>query len=63
MILLKQVRRAGEYSRGVIIPKAWFIQVGEPRRVKILVGRKRLIIYPAEDNGNPKEGTHGETSG
>ena len=58
MILVRPVRLAGEYSRGLILPKSWFLQVGEPKKVKILVGRKRLVIYPAEDN--PQEAAHGQ---
>ncbi len=48
--MVRPLRLVGEYSRSLILPRGWFLQVGEPKKVKILVGRKRLVIYPAEDN-------------
>ena len=61
MILVRPVRLAGEYSRSVVLPRGWFLQVGEPKKAKILVRRKRLVIYPIDPK--EKEAAHGEERG
>ncbi len=64
MILIKPLHAAGEYSHSLVVPRQWFIQVGQPKNVKVIVGRHRLVIYPlqaGDDNVFPRVSKDGET--
>lgn len=57
MILIKPLHPTGEYSHSLVVPRQWFIQVGRPKSVRVVVGRRRLVIYPLEagdDNVFPR---------
>ena len=55
-VIVRPLQTAGEYSHTLVIPKRWLTQLGEPKKVKIIVGRKRLIISPAESEGEGNGG-------
>ena len=55
-VIVRSLQTAGEYSHTLVIPKRWWAQLGEPKKVKIIVARKRLIISPAESEGKGNGG-------
>lgn len=55
-VIVRPLQTAGEYSHTLVIPKRWLTQLGKPKKVKIMVGRKRLVIYPADQEGGASDG-------
>lgn len=54
--LVRSLTPAGEYSKTLVIPKMWLDQLGHPKRVRIIIGRKRLIIYPEDQESGGDDG-------
>ena len=49
-IEVKSVISTGEHSHYIVLLRAWFLRVGKPKKVKMVVEEDRLSICPLRDN-------------